>query len=85
MTDDAFKAAEKRGYAKGYATGRKDRQDVRNEFWRAAYLAALPAFLDANCAWTQGDKKLTTLPDRVDLAKQAADGALEKAIWGGHV
>jgi len=84
MQDDA-KTAELKGYARGYAAGnRRKRREVsievqqakREAFRRQVFLAALPAFIAAN-NWIRGEKKLTTLDDRVDLAWRAANKAVE--------
>jgi len=82
MTDD--KVAELRGYSRGYAAGsRRKRREVsaeveiakREAFRRQVFLVALPAFIASN-TWVRGEKKLTTLDDRVDLAWRAANKAV---------
>lgn len=92
MADDAFKAAEKRGYAKGYVAGRrrqhKDRQ-ARNlgaredAFWRQAFVAALPACINAN-GWMAGDKPINNLNERTKLAHDFANEALRLARLQGR-
>jgi hypothetical protein len=77
---------EKRVYARGYAAGRKrvqrDRlaermQAERQAFLDRAFLAALPACIDAQ-GWTRGEKPITTLDERVRLAWDAAESALKQ-------
>lgn len=85
--DDAFRAAEKRGYSKGYAAGlrRKQRhvdEDRRSReraaFWNRAFLAVLPTCLTVN-DWQNGKgEPITTLDQRVQLASNCADRALVK-------
>ncbi len=83
---ESIKAAEQRGYSKGYAAGRKrgsleaeaeaKRQVIRKEqqeFLDRAFLAALPAAIDAH-GWQCGGKEISSIPGRVQLA---ADFALE--------
>jgi hypothetical protein len=77
---------EQRGYARGYAAGRKrvqrDRQTERYQAERQAFLdrafmAALSACIDAK-GWTRGEKPITTLDERVRLAWDAAESALKQ-------
>lgn len=86
-TDIDLKAAEARGYRKGYATGKKrlakdQRQEAiykkRQAFWQRAFLAALPAALEGQ-GWSRRGVAITTLKDRVRLAEEIADEALEVA------
>lgn len=81
MNDD-----EKRGYARGYAAGKKKRTDDRKRehlrrerqaFWDRAFLASLGACINAD-GWKTGDKLITTLPDRVALASDVADEAVKR-------
>jgi hypothetical protein len=85
VSDDALKAAEKRGYARGYAAGRArkqaefDRERARRQdqaFLERAFLAALPSCIDAT-GWKIGDKPINTLDERVDLAWKFAAQALK--------
>lgn len=84
MSEDEIKAAEARGYQKGYAAGRKckgkkataeQRRRHRDHLWNRAFIAALPACL-ASKGWTQGERTFSKLPDKVELARMAADEAL---------
>lgn len=87
VSEDEIKKAEQRGYGKGYAAGkrRKD-QDVsrdafrrkRDAFWQRAFLAALPAAFAAQ-GWARGEKPITKLEDRVRLAAETADEAMKHA------
>ncbi len=87
MSTDAFRAAEKRGYSKGYAAGQRRKQrniddDRRSReraaFWNRAFLAALPACLTVD-SWKNGKgEPITTLDQRVQLASNCADRALER-------
>jgi hypothetical protein len=83
MTPDENKA-----YQRGYRSGRKRRavdergrkaDAERAAFRRRAFLAALPACL-ASEGWKIGDKPVTTLDQRIDLAWLAANKAL-KQFW----
>jgi hypothetical protein len=91
MTDDAFKAAEKRGYSKGYEAGkrRKVRQidserayKEKQAFRRRAFLAALPGCINAD-GWKTGDIPITSLAARTALAWNFADEALKNAGYFG--
>ena len=81
-----------RDYHRGYKAGRRrlhaDRAHerslaARSAFWQRAYLAALPCAL--NGKWVQGDKNLTSTPDRSGVAAGIADEALKLAIERGHL
>ena len=85
---DEIKAAEARGYSKGYQAGKRRKSlDISAEqfrvkkdaFWRRAFLAAIPAALSAQ-RWTRGGTEIATLPDRISLAAEAADEALKHAV-----
>lgn len=78
--------AERKGYARGYAAGRKkvrversreQERLARQAFWDKAFLAAIPAVILMN-GWTRGDAKISLLGDRIRLATEAADEALAK-------
>lgn len=79
--------AEKRGYAKGYAAGRRrleadlSREQAaaeREEWRRRVFLAALPACISAS-GWTDGEgKPINTLMARIKLAILAADTAVKR-------
>lgn len=75
MTDE-IKKAERRGYQKGYRAGKKDRHSEDN--WNRAFLAVLPACVNAE-GWERtehGKKtKITGVYDRVRLAADFADTA----------
>lgn len=86
--EDALKKAEKLGYAKGYAAGKrkrvKDASSARHEaqrqaFRQRAFLAALPSCILAQ-GWQTGDTKkpINSLPARVNLAWDFADEALKR-------
>lgn len=63
-------------YQRGYRAGRKVREPMTREAFRnAAFLAALPACIAAQ-GWSQGERKFFTMPDKVELAWDAADNAL---------
>jgi hypothetical protein len=85
MSDEPIKAAEQRGYAKGYTAGQKradreererDAREQREAFRRAVFLAALPSYL--NGSWTRGEEKMTTTAQRVSLAWRCADEAMKR-------
>jgi hypothetical protein len=84
MTDDQLKAAERRGYSKGYIAGRSRKQReislerARREkqaFLDRAFLAILPAAMNAD-NWTSGGKPIVSTVDRVKLAASWAREAL---------
>ena len=76
---------ESKDYARGYAAGRR-RQDVdiqkeqlmaeRERFRHKVFLAALPSCL--NGVWTQGEKKITSVDDRIALAWRMSDAAMRR-------
>jgi len=83
MSDDAFAKAEKRGYQRGYAAGKRLRvkalQETRSQrekqaFLERAFMAALPAFIVAQ-NWTRGEEKIISLEQCVDMAWRAAESA----------
>jgi hypothetical protein len=83
MSDDAFQKAEQRGYARGYAAGRKkQKQDrhaeaIRKErqaFKDKAFLAILP-FAFEQATWKFGEKPINTPEDRVTFAWRIAERA----------
>jgi len=78
---------EHRAYSRGYSAGRKklkqENQTARrfarqDEFWRRAFLTALPFALDAQ-SWSRGGKPITGIADRVKLAADVANEAVEQA------
>jgi hypothetical protein len=86
MNDDAFKAAEKRGYAKGYQAGRarrkaeQDRERQRRidqAFLDRAFLAVLPECTSMQ-NWKRGEKPINSVVDRVWLAWHIAEEALKQ-------
>lgn len=82
---DPIRAAEARGYAKGYTAGQRRAQKASDKlFWQQAFCAALNGFVQCH-DWTQGEKKFTLLNDRVELARQAANEALCVATKEGKV
>ena len=97
MADDAFAAAEKRGYSKGYAAGKRRagrevdterleraRAARENAFWRQAMCAALTTCCNVH-GWTKGDKPISNIADRVDLARDFADQAVLVARNKGRI
>lgn len=87
MEENELKAAEHRGYSKGYIAGKKrkhrdiseeTRQRKKDAFWQRAFLAALPAAFAAQ-GWSRGEKPITDLKGRVRLAAETADEALSHA------
>ncbi len=79
--------AEKRGYQRGYAAGRRrlgkdkwEQQRHRREsaFWQRAFLAALPWAMECQ-GWSFGDTPIRSTEQRVELAQRVADRALAKA------
>ncbi|NII53544.1 hypothetical protein [Luteibacter sp. SG786] len=75
------KESENQAYARGYAAGRKRQQsdEVKASvragqvaFWEKAVLAVAPYFMGCE-AWVRGEKKLTGLEDRADLAVKFAN------------
>lgn len=85
MSDEEIKAAELRGYARGYQAGKKRlKVDItkerlereRDAFRRRAFLAALPSCIDAQ-GWKRGDEPINTVEQRVRLANSFAKEALK--------
>lgn len=81
MSDD-----EKKGYARGYIAGRKrmqkdiateQRQSERQAFLERAFLAALPACVDAQ-GWSRGTAPISSMDARVQLAWDFATQALKQ-------
>lgn len=77
---------EKRAYQKGYVAGRKRKNEDRRRagreaerlaFRRRAFLAALPACVNAQ-GWTRNDKPITTMEARTALAWDFADEAMRR-------
>ncbi len=82
---ETARVAESRGYAKGYQAGRrKASQDAGATLWLRVFEISLPHFLASN-TWTRGEKKLTLLADRIDLASEAADLACKAARQRGMI
>lgn len=86
MDEDEIKKAEKRGYARGYVAGkqRKQRDQTAEQIHREkrafldrAFMAALPACIAAQ-GWKAGDKPISNVPERVDLAWDFAMSALKR-------
>lgn len=82
--DDEIKAAERRGYSRGYqARNRRIKRDnyverqrrERQAFLDRAFLAILPAAMNAQ-GWTSGGKPITSTEDRIKLAASWAREAL---------
>lgn len=76
-----------RSYNKGYAAGMRRAKNQRSAdaqlrqqtaFWQRAFLAALPACITVD-GWTRGDKPITSVADRAQLARDFADEALRLA------
>lgn len=84
--------AQQPGYSRGYAAGRRKTETelqqsaheyeaatgLAGDFWRAAFLAALPYFLET-AGWKIGGKEVTSMEDRIELARRAADRSVGKA------
>lgn len=82
---ESQRVTEARGYAKGYQAGRrKASQDAAATLWLRVFELSLPHFLQSN-SWTRGEKKLTLLKDRIDLASEAADLACAEARKRGLI
>ena len=88
IDDKELKAAERRGYSKGYVAGKKrkerniseeTRQRKKDVFWQRAFVAALPAAFAAQ-GWSRGETPITSLKERVRLAAETADEALSYAF-----
>lgn len=84
--DDEIKAAERRGYSRGYQARahrikRENesarRQCERQAFLDRAFLTILPSAMNAQ-GWTFGDKPITSTEDRVNLAARWAEHALKR-------
>jgi hypothetical protein len=76
-----IKAAEQRGYAKGYAAGKRRRHEEEGdnaEFWQQAFLTVLPRLLNGH-TWEMDGKKVVTMEERVELARRAANAAVTAA------
>lgn len=83
-TQAALKAAEKRGYGRGHAAGKKlakrraaDEKLCREReaFRRRVFLAVLPVALGPDM-WKRGDVPIKSLKDRMELAVEFADAAM---------
>lgn len=92
MTTDAYKAAKQQGYTQGYTAGKRRRQRaiaedrkraIQNAFWQRAMLAALPFAMQQE-GWVRGGKPITTVLDRVRLARNMAVGFQLDLIEAGH-
>ena len=79
-TTEEIKAAERRGYSKGYSAGlrRKDREQAadearrqKNAFYNQALLVSLPVCIEVS-NWKQGDKAISDIPGRTKLARDFA-------------
>lgn len=73
----ALRTAYDRGYTAGRRASGPTPQQRRDQFWRETFLAALPAFL-ADSSWRRGSTPMTSLAQRVELAREVADEALAK-------
>lgn len=89
MGDDPIKAAEKRGYTRGYTAARKRvaadidlemRAYLRERFRQQAFLAAIPSCVTVD-GWKRGDQPITSLDDRVRLAWDFASAACKGAVF----
>lgn len=89
MTDDAYKKAEARGYARGYQAGKRRRDTERaresraksdEAFVRRAFLAAL-SFAMTQENWHIGGKKISSTEERVDFAWMIARESLKREHW----
>jgi hypothetical protein len=81
---EELKAAEQRGYSRGYAAGRKREARVniaqdRDAYWRRLFAAALPPSVEVQ-GWARGKNPITSLDDRIRLAGDFADAALSEAL-----
>lgn len=78
MTDEQIKAAEQRGYGRGYNAGRRraEREAQHTELWNRAFLAALPACISSS-DWAIGDKPIRDIPGRTRLAVDFANEAVK--------
>lgn len=86
MNDDAYKAAERLGYARGYNAGRKRKERERSverkfaeerAFFDRALLAALPATILSQ-GWEDSEgKPIISRTERTKLACNFADEALK--------
>lgn len=77
---------ELRAYQRGYQAGKRrkqrdidEQQRIKQEraFRERAFLAALPACIDAQ-GWTRGDKPISSMADRVRLACDFANEAVNQ-------
>jgi hypothetical protein len=92
MTEE-IKKAEQRGYSRGYQAGKARRKRERmleqyeqrkNAFWQRAYLAILQDAFNAH-GWKSGDKPITSVDDRTNLARNFADSSLNIAVNQGKI
>lgn len=78
MSDD-IKKAERRGYQNGYRAGKKALHNDDN--WNRAFLAVLPACVNAE-GWERNENgkktKIRGVYDRVRLASDFADAAAQR-------
>lgn len=85
-TPDPIKAAELRGYSRGYAAGKRRRMSSReiqrhraeaHAFRDRVFLGALPAMVAAQ-GWKMDGVEVTTMPKRVELTWRFADESLKQ-------
>ncbi len=80
----AIPAAEQRGYSRGYYAGRRrmiadqrqlDFSEKKADFWREVFVTALAEVVNGH-GWRTGDTPITTVQERVGLAADFADEAV---------
>ena len=84
MSDDPIKAADKLGYARGYAAGRRrvrsdrsaENQRKHDEARRDRFFCAALNGLLPTAGWQMGGKDMSSLNDYVELAARFADQSL---------
>lgn len=90
---DEIKAAETRGYQRGYQAGKRRKEKAVSDqvqwsresaFWRQAMLAALP-FAMTQSTWKRGEEPINSIESRVQLAVSVADATLARAKTAGRM
>ncbi len=90
---DEIKAAEARGYSKGYATGMRrqereqaaaEREQRRDALWQK-FLAASIDFAFTQSTWSQGTKPINSIDERMELARLMADAAFKTTMKQGRL
>ena len=84
VEQNAISTAEQRGYSRGYYAGRRrmiadhrqlDFSEKKADFWREVFVTVLAEVVNGH-GWKSGDTPITTVSERVSLAADFADEAV---------